>query len=64
MALALQKKRVDCNTDKGDRQSRSKIILQMRDLHAPADLPPKAFVTGTLNGASQLADIIPYACKR
>ena len=64
MALPLQEKRVHGNADKGDRQSRSKIILQMRELHAPGDLLPKAVVARTLNGASQLADIISYACER
>jgi hypothetical protein len=64
MTLALQEKRVNADTDKSDQQCRSEIILQMRDLHAPSDLSPQAFVSGTLYGATQLADIISYACKR
>jgi hypothetical protein len=64
MTLALQKKRVNADTDKGDQQSRSEIILQMRDLHTLGDLSPQAFVGGALYGATQLADIISYACKR
>jgi hypothetical protein len=64
MTLALQKKRVDANADEGEQQSRSEIILQMRDLHAPGDPSVQRFLSGPLDRPSKLANIISYACKR
>jgi hypothetical protein len=34
MTLALQKKRVNANADKGGEQRRSEVIPQVRELHA------------------------------
>ncbi|HWY84426.1 MAG TPA: hypothetical protein VNY10_21265 [Roseiarcus sp.] len=35
MTLALQKKRVNANADKGGEQRRSEVIPQVRELQAP-----------------------------
>jgi hypothetical protein len=64
MALALQEKRVDANADKSDRQGRCEIVSQMRDLHAPGDPSSQRFLSGTLDGPSELANVVSYACKR
>jgi hypothetical protein len=45
MPLALQEKRVDANADQSDRQSRSKIVSQMRELHAPGDPSAQRFLS-------------------
>ena len=45
MALALQEKRVDANADKGDRQGRSEVLLQMGDLDAPDDPAAQPFLS-------------------
>jgi hypothetical protein len=45
VTLALQKKRVDANADKRDRQSSSEVIPQMRDLHAPRNPLSQRFLS-------------------
>jgi len=64
MALALQEKRVDANADQSDRQGRSEVISQMRDLHHPGDPSSQRFLSRTLDRASELANVISYACER
>ena len=64
MTLALQQKRVNGNADKGERQGRSEVISQVRGLHAPDDPSSQRFLSRTLDGPSELAQITFYACKR
>jgi hypothetical protein len=64
MTLALQKKRVNADADEGDRQGRCEVNPQMRDLQGPCDPTPERFASRTLDGSSELADIVPDACKR
>jgi hypothetical protein len=45
MTLALQKKRVDANADKGGEQRRSEVIPQVRELHAPGDPSCQRFMS-------------------
>jgi hypothetical protein len=45
MTLALQKKRVNANADKGGEQRRSEVISQVRKLHAPGDPSCQRFMS-------------------
>jgi hypothetical protein len=64
MTLALQEKRIDGDANKSQQQDRSEIIAQVRDLHAPGYPSPQRFVSGTLDGPAELAQITFYAGER
>jgi hypothetical protein len=64
MTLPLQQKRINSNADKSQRQSRSEIIAQMRHVQAPGDLSSQRFLSRTLDGPAELAQISLYSGKR
>ena len=64
MTFVLQQKRVHANADQRDRQGGREEIRQMRDLDARGDPSSQRSVRRTLNRPAELAQIIPYPCKR
>ena len=64
MTLALQEKRVNGDADKSQREGRSQVIAQVRDLHALRYTSSQRFLTRTLHGSAELAQITSYASKR
>jgi hypothetical protein len=61
VTLALQEKGVNADADNSNRESRAKVIPQMRDLHAPGDLSPQGFLGRALDRPPKLANVISYA---
>jgi hypothetical protein len=45
VTLALQKKRVNANADKGGEQRRAEVVPQVRELHAPGYHSCQRFVS-------------------
>jgi hypothetical protein len=64
MTLALQEKRINGNADKSERKGRSEVVAQMRGVHTPGDSSSQRFLSRTLDGSTELAQITFYAGKR
>jgi hypothetical protein len=64
VTLALQEKRINGNADESERKGRSEVVAQMRGLHAPGDSSSQRFLSRTLDGPAELAQITFYAGKR
>ena len=64
MTLALQEKRINGDANKSQQQGRSQVISQVRGLHAPGYSSLQRFLSRTLDGPAELAEITFDAGKR
>jgi hypothetical protein len=64
MTLALQEKRINGDANKSQQQGRSEVVAQMRGVHAPGDSSSERFLSRTLDGPAELAEITFDAGKR